>query len=144
MDNLEFNDKQKAYVKALEAAKIEAENKLKAEQLLVEDQKFQIEYLKQQINYLTHKEYGRRSDQLDKQYPNLFNYDIFNEAEDNASEEEINEPIDVETGEPQIVTFEVKGKKKQNLINRLDKLEVKTIIHDIPDEEKYVRNVVIL
>ena len=136
MENLKFNGKQKAYVKALEAAKIEAENKLKAEQLIVEDQKFQIEYLKQQINYLTHKEYGRRSDQLDKQYPNLFNYDIFNEAEDNASEEEINEPIDVETGEPQIVTFEVKGKKKQNLINRLDKLEVKTIIHDIPDEEK--------
>ena len=136
MENLKFNGKQKAYVKALEAAKIEAENKLKAEQLIVEDQKFQIEYLKQQINYLTHKEYGRRSDQLDKQYPNLFNYDIFNEAEDNASEDKINEPIDVETGEPQIVTFEVKGKKKQNLINRLDKLEVKTIIHDIPDEEK--------
>lgn len=112
MENLKFNGKQKAYVKALEAAKIEAENKLKAEQLIVEDQKFQIEYLKQQINYLTHKEYGRRSDQLDKQYPNLFNYDIFNEAEDNASEEEINEPIDVETGEPQIVTFEVKDKKK--------------------------------
>ena len=35
MDNLEFNDKQKAYVKALE--------------LQVEDQKFQIEYLKQQL-----------------------------------------------------------------------------------------------
>ena len=59
MENLKFNGKQKTYVKALEAAKIEAENKLKAEQLIVEDQKFQIEYLKQQINYLTHKEYGR-------------------------------------------------------------------------------------
>lgn len=74
MENLEFNAKQKEYVKALE--------------LQVEDQKFQIEYLKQQINYLTHKEYGRRSEQLDKQYPNLFNYDIFNEAEDNTSSEE--------------------------------------------------------
>lgn len=44
----------------------------RALQLINEDQKFQIEYLKQQINYLTHKEYGRRSEQLDKEYPNLF------------------------------------------------------------------------
>ncbi|MGM9971031.1 MAG: IS66 family transposase [Anaeroplasmataceae bacterium] len=137
MDNLNFTEEQKKYIEALIVeSTTELEKKLRAEQLLVEDQKFQIEYLKQQINYLTHKQYGRRSEQLDKEYPNLFNYDIFNEAEDNASSEEINEPINVETGEPQVVTFEVKGKKKQNLINRLDKLEVKTIIHDIADSEK--------
>lgn len=136
MTNEELLIEKDKYIEALLAAKTEAENRLKQEHLIVEDQKFQIEYLKQQINYLTHREYGRRSEQLDKQYPNLFNYDIFNEAEDNATTKEINEPINAETGEPQIVTFEVKGKKKQNLINRLDKLEVKTIIHDIPEDQK--------
>ena len=136
MDNLNFTAEQKEYVEALLKSKNEAERRLREEQLLVEDQKFQIQYLKEEINMLKHREYGRRSEQLDKQYPNLFNYDIFNEAEDNATSEEINEPINVETGEPQVVTFEVKGKKKQNLINRLDKLEVKTIIHDIPEDEK--------
>ena len=136
MENLNFTAEQKEYVEALLKSKNEAERRLREEQLLVEDQKFQIQYLKEEINMLKHREYGRRSEQLDKQYPNLFNYDIFNEAEDNATSEEINEPINVETGEPQVVTFEVKGKKKQNLINRLDKLEVKTIIHDIPEDEK--------
>lgn len=126
MDNMSFTAEQQAYV----------DSKLRALQLQVEDQKFQIEYLKQQINYLTHREYGRRSEQLDKQYPNLFNYDVFNEAEDNAASENINEPINPDTGEAQTVTFEVKGKKKKNLINRLDNLEVKTIIHDLPEEQK--------
>lgn len=126
MDNMNFTAEQQAYV----------DSKLSALQLQIEDQKFQIEYLKQQINYLTHREYGRRSEQLDKQYPNLFNYDVFNEAEDNAASENINEPINPDTGEAQTVTFEVKGKKKKNLINRLDNLEVKTIIHDLPKEQK--------
>ena len=106
MDNMNFTAEQQAYV----------DSKLSALQLQIEDQKFQIEYLKQQINYLTHREYGRRSEQLDKQYPNLFNYDVFNEAEDNAASENINEPINPDTGEAQTVTFEVKGKKKKNLI----------------------------
>jgi len=129
MNDLNFNNEQKAYVEELLKRNRQLE-------LLAEDNKFQIEYLQHEVNYYKNKEYGRRSEQLDKQYPNLFNYDIFNEAEDNATTEEINEPINADTGEAQILTFEVKGKKKKNLINRLDKLEVKTIVHDLPESEK--------
>lgn len=131
MDNLNFTEEQKAYIEALLAEK---EKKLKETQLIVEDQKFQMEYMKQEIALLKSRKFDRRSEQLDKQYPNLFNYDVFNEAEDEANE--VNEPIDVETGEPQIVTFEVKGTKKKNLINRLDKLQEVEIIHDLTNEEK--------
>lgn len=127
------------YVKALleENKRLkEMEKDYKKIQLQNEDNKFMIEYLTQQINYLKNEKYGRRSEQLDKQYPNLFNYDIFNEAEDNSSKGKIEEPINVETGEAKEVKFTVKGKKKQNLLNRLENIEVETVIHDLKDEEK--------
>lgn len=127
MVNTETNNNQISYVKALEA-------RVKELELINEDQRFQMEYMRQEIALLKSRKFDRRSEQLDKQYPNLFNYDVFNEAEDEAKE--VNEPIDVETGEAQIVTFEVKGSKKKNLINRSNKLQEVTVIHDLTDEEK--------
>lgn len=141
MNNQDIINQQKAYIEVLQNqlnsvnSKLDSTSKeLKETQLIVEDQKFQMEYMKQEIALLKSRKFDRRSEQLDKQYPNLFNYDVFNEAEDEAKE--VNEPIDVETGEPQIVTFEVKGSKKKNLINRSDNLKVVEIIHDLSDEEK--------
>lgn len=141
MNNNYIIKQQKAYIEALEKQLNSKEkqlnsttNELRETQLIVEDQKIQMEYMKQEIALLKSRKFDRRSEQLDKQYPNLFNYDVFNEAEDEANE--VNEPIDVETGEPQIITFEVKGTKKKNLINRIDKLKEVEIIHDLTDEEK--------
>ena len=132
MSNEEIIAQQKARIEALE-------KELKEAQLLAEDQKFQMEYMRQEIELLKHRTYGRRSEQLDKKYPTLFDdYDVFNEAEDEAKE--INEPINIEDGEPQEVTFTVKGTKKKNLVNRLDKLKEVEIIHDLTDEEKVCKN----
>ena len=85
MENVELLDKKDIQIKHLEN-----ENKLK--DLFIEDLKLQMEYMRQEIAYLKNKDYGRRSEQLDKQYPNLFNYDVFNEAEDTA-DDKVLEPI---------------------------------------------------
>ena len=128
MSNEEIIAQQKARIEALE-------KELKEAQLLAEDQKFQMEYMRQEIELLKHRTYGRRSEQLDKKYPTLFDdYDVFNEAEDEAKE--INEPINIEDGEPQEVTFTVKGTKKKNLVNRLDKLK-EVEIRDLWKHEQY-------
>lgn len=146
MKNMNFTAEQKQYVEALliSKRKVELQNKNqeKENQLLklqVEDQKFEMEYMSQVIAYLKNRQFGRRSDDLDKKYPNLFNYDVFNEAEDEASTD-IQEPIDIDTGEPIEVKFTSNGKKKKNLINRLDKLEEKVILHDISEDEKTCEN----
>jgi len=140
MINNTFSKEQQEYVNAIIAEKEALEKSYKALLLQQEEDKFRIEYLTLQLNSLKHQKYGRRSEQLDKQYPTLFNYDVFNEAEDNASKEAINEPIDALTGEPKTVTFVATGKKKKNLLNRLDKLEVIDVIHDLMDEEKVCPN----
>lgn len=140
MINNTFSKEQQEYVNAIIAEKEALEKSYKALLLQQEEDKFRIEYLTLQLNSLKHQKYGRRSEQLDKQYPTLFNYDVFNEAEDNASKEAINEPIDALTGEPKTVTFVATGKKKKNLLNRLYKLEVIDAIHDLMDEEKVCPN----
>lgn len=138
-------NQQKALIEALQK-KLNATNQklndtnhqLKETQIIVEDQKTQMKLMAEQIALLKSRTFNRRSEQLDKKVPNLFNYDVFNEAEDEAKD--VVEPINEQTGEAQVVSFEVKGTKKKNLVNRLNKLAEVEIIHDLNEEEKNCPN----
>ena len=99
MNNLNFTKEQQEYIKALLASNKELMNinkellnnntelnrrALEAE-AKVESQKFEIEYLKAEVAYLQDKKYGKSKDNVDlDKYPNLFNYEIFKEAEATA------------------------------------------------------------
>ena len=149
MYNMNFTKEQKEYSEALlkinkeladknkELTNSNEENKnraLKAE-ALVEAQKFEIQYLKAEVAYLQDKKYGKSKDDVDlKKYPDLFNYETFNEAEANADESVV-DPKEF-TDEEIEVTFKVRGVKKKNLINRMQNIETVRIIHDLSDEEK--------
>ena len=154
MNNLNFTKEQQEYIKALLASNKELMNinkellnnntelnrrALEAE-AKVESQKFEIEYLKAEVAYLQDKKYGKSKDNVDlDKYPNLFNYEIFNEAEATADSNVSDSSLintEIINEEEKEVTFTTKGKKKKNLINRMKNIEVKRIVHDLSDEEK--------
>ena len=125
---------------------IEENNRLKMEALLkdkellekqaiIDDQKLRIDYLSADNEMMRNKKYGKSTDQLSKNYPNLFNYETFNEAEANANPSEP-EPS-FEDAEEKTVTFKVKNKKNKNLINRIKDIPTKEIIHDVAENDKY-------
>lgn len=153
MSNLNFTKEQQEYIEALLASnkKLLKDNEdllnnnaelnkraLEAE-AKVESQKFEIEYLKAEVAYLQDKKYGKSKDNVDlDKYPNLFNYETFNEAEATA-DSSIADPEEITEQEIE-VTFKVKGSRKKNLINRMKNIEVKRIVHDLKDEEKICTN----
>ena len=101
-----------------------------AAEALLEDKNAQIDYLKLEVAMLQNKKYGKSSDKVDlDKYPNLFNFETFNEAEATA---DTNEP------EPEYEekVIKVRKNKNKNLINRLENLEEYVIEHDLTNEEK--------
>lgn len=56
----------------------DTDTKLKGTQAFVENQKFEIEYLKAEVALLQNKKYGKSSDKITKDNYNLFNMDVIN------------------------------------------------------------------
>lgn len=56
----------------------DTDTKLKEIQAFVENQKFEIEYLKAEVALLQNKKYGKSSDKITKDNYNLFNMDVIN------------------------------------------------------------------
>lgn len=135
MNNLKFNEEQLTYIKALQKRLDASEKRAAKAEAIVEEQKFRIEYLEAEVKYLIDKKYGKSKDDVDlKKYPNLFNYETFNEAE-SLADDTVTDPDDF-TEEELEVSFKVKGTKKKNLLNRLNNIPVKRIVHDLAEDEK--------
>ena len=73
----------------------DTDTKLKETQAFVENQKFEIEYLKAEVALLQNKKSGKSSDKITKDNYNLFNMDVINEVEINQETPE-EEPIEIE------------------------------------------------
>ena len=132
-----FNMTMEELIAENERLKMEAilkDKELLAKQAMIDDQKLRIDYLTADIAIMRDKKYGKSSEKLGKRFPDLFNYETFNEAEENTNPNEP-EPSFDET-EEKTVSFKVKNKKNKNLINRIKNIETQEIIHDLPEDEK--------
>lgn len=109
----------------------DTDTKLKETQVFVENQKFEIEYLKAEVALLQNKKYGKSSDKITKDNYNLFNMDVINEVEINQETPE---------EEPTEIKVKFKAKKGKSSINKAQNIEVVEILHDLSENEKTCSN----
>ena len=95
MDKNDIIKQQAAIIEALQKENTQLKDTYKKTQTFVENQKFEIEYLKADVALLQNKKYGKSSDKITKDNYNLFNMDVINEVEINQETPE-EEPIEIE------------------------------------------------
>lgn len=95
MDKNDIIKQQAAIIEALQKENTQLKDTYKKTQTFVENQKFEIEYLKADVALLQNKKYGKSSDKITKDNYNLFNMDVINEVEINQETLE-EEPIEIE------------------------------------------------
>ena len=95
MDKNDIIKQQAAIIEALQKENTQLKDTYKKTQTFVENQKFEIEYLKAEVALLQNKKYGKSSDKITKDNYNLFNMDVINEVEINQETPE-EEPIEIE------------------------------------------------
>lgn len=95
MDKNDIIKQQAAIIEALQKENTQLKDIYKKTQTFVENQKFEIEYLKADVALLQNKKYGKSSDKITKDNYNLFNMDVINEVEINQETPE-EEPIEIE------------------------------------------------
>lgn len=95
MDKNDIIKQQAAIIEALQKENTQLKDTYKKTQTFVENQEFEIEYLKADVALLQNKKYGKSSDKITKDNYNLFNMDVINEVEINQETPE-EEPIEIE------------------------------------------------
>lgn len=95
MDKNDIIKQQAAIIEALQKENTQLKDTYKKTQTFVENQKFEIEYLKADVALLQNKKYGKSSDKITKDNYNLFNMDVINEVEINQETPE-EETIEIE------------------------------------------------
>lgn len=95
MDKNDIIKQQAAIIETLQKENSQLKDTYKKTQTFVENQKFEIEYLKADVALLQNKKYGKSSDKITKDNYNLFNMDVINEVEINQETPE-EEPIEIE------------------------------------------------
>ena len=95
MDKNDIIKQQAAIIEAIQKENTQLKDTYKKTQTFVENQKFEIEYLKADVALLQNKKYGKSSDKITKDNYNLFNMDVINEVEINQETPE-EEPIEIE------------------------------------------------
>lgn len=127
MDKNDIIKQQAAIIEALQKENTQLKDTYKKTQTFVENQKFEIEYLKADVALLQNKKYGKSSDKITKDNYNLFNMDVINEVEINQETPE---------EEPTEIKVKFKAKKGKSSINKAQNIEVVEILHNLPENEK--------
>ena len=95
MDKNDIIKQQAAIIETKQKENTQLKDTYKKTQTFVENQEFEIEYLKADVALLQNKKYGKSSDKITKDNYNLFNMDVINEVEINQETPE-EEPIEIE------------------------------------------------